>query len=136
MDVCVSQRADGIRHTRLFTQLYWPTEPSMTRYVTRHKDAKRHTSPAQRHGEELVEQAVVVLHKLGRDAELVVRLGVKVVLVELEHAGFEKMVVRLHEVGVRSTGSCASVPRIAAANVSAGAAAWKARGGRTENESG
>ena len=112
----------------------------MMQDVTRHKDDEhvtaRCTSPAQRRGEEVVEQAVVVLHELGRDAKLVVGLGVQVVLVELEHAGFEKVVFRLHEVGVRSTGSCASVPRIAAANVSAGAAAWKARGGRTENESG
>jgi hypothetical protein len=51
----------------------------------------------------------------------------------LEHAGFEKVVFRLHEVGVLSAGSCASVPRIAAANVSGGGAAWTARGRCTEN---
>ena len=75
-------------------------------------------SPAKRGGEEVVEQAVVVLDELGRDAELAVGLGVKIVLVELEHTGFEHVIFGFHEVGVRSTRTSASVPRIAAAEVS------------------
>ncbi len=73
----------------------------------------------------MVEQAVVVLDELGRDAELIVGLGVKVVLVELQHAGFEDVIFGFHEVGVRSTRSSASVPRIAAADVS-----WRRRRGK------
>ena len=61
----------------------------------------------------MVEETVVILHKLRRDAKLVVGLGVKVILVELEHARFENVIFRLHEVGVRPPRSTASVPGVA-----------------------
>jgi hypothetical protein len=78
MDICASQRAEGIGHKRLISlqSCTEKKEHRMTQDVTRHKDDEhvtaRCTSPAQRCGEELVEQAVVVLHELGRDAELVI----------------------------------------------------------------